>query len=543
MKSSNGSIKSIFWAVWGATTLFLQLPLINMMLDDPESLLLGTWDWRGFAFFSLLTFVLIPALAGAVLAGVARASRRAAWVLLALGCGYLLSMQINFHILQFHFMEAWWRKYALAALFTGISGAVYLFRDRTQRLLAACAAMSPLVFGFFLIQGSPTSVARQAAPEPQQAASPNHPSVFFLTFEKVVADYVLDGQGKVLDRFPNLAAFASGADFYPQTYSNCTATVYSLKTLYSGRVTTSQRDWARRPNIRDILGRDRKVVMQLDLLTNYCDPSKNICIRTIGKGGRRGIDIAAGWYKTWLLTVMPDPLEARLTLLGWHFNPWFDLWAEEEANLKPGEKICQKVGTRQLERLTEAVRRQGSTPTLYIMHNFISDEPGVKSSGLTGRHEDKRAEDLEGARENLAVFDRELGKFFQFLKEQGLYDRSLIVITADTGYDFDSRSTRGQPEIPFSRDLTRVFFALKRPGQTTGRVLPGVFRQIDVLPTLLADLGVDPRPYGFEGAPLTDPGDRGTLVERPLDFMLTSEQAGVLHYRVNNPAGSLRRVR
>lgn len=543
MKSSNGSIKGLFWAGWGATTLFLQLPLVNMMLDDPESLLLGTWDWRGFSFFSLLTFVLIPALAGAILAGVARASRRAAWILLALGCGYLLSMQINFHVLQFHFMEAGWRKYALAALFALVSGAVYRFRDQVLRLLPACAALSPLVFGFFLLQGSPASVAGQTAPEPRPAASPEHPPVFFLTFEKIVADYLLDDQGRVLDRFPNLAAFASGADFYPQTYSNCTATVYSLKTLYSGRVTTSQRDWTRRPNIRDILGRDRKVVMQMDLLTSYCNPLKNVCIRTIGEGGRRGIDIAAGWYKTWLLTVMPDPLEARLTLLGWHFNPWFDLWAGEEASLKPGEKVCQKVGTRQLERLTEAVRWQGSTPTLYIMHNFISDNPGVKASALTGRHEEERADELEGARENLAVFDRELGKFLQFLKEQGLYDRSLIVITADTGYDFDSRRVRGQEELPFSRDMTRVFFAMKRPGQPKGRVLPSTFRQVDVLPTLLAGLGIDPRPYAFEGVPVTDPEDRGTLAERPLDFMLTSEQAGVLHYRVNSPTGSLRRVR
>ncbi|MBI3318678.1 MAG: sulfatase-like hydrolase/transferase [Candidatus Omnitrophica bacterium] len=552
MKSSNVSIRNLFFGAWGVVTLFFQLPLVQMILDDTESLNLGGWDWKAFALFAGTTFLFLPTVAGLFFAAIGRISRPAAVFLLAVAAGCLFSMEINFHYLQFYFLEAAWRRYALIGMFAGVSTLICVWPAAVLRLLKTCALLSGVVFLAFLLQAGPTASHKAAlAPAPPAAPRPGDPPVFFLTFEKIAANYVMDEKGRILaDRFPNLAAFASEADYYPQAYPNATATIYGLKALYSGRALTLERDWMRQPTLRDIVGPRGKVFMLLEILTNYCDPRRHYCHRLLGREHLQGQDLIAGWYKTFLLAVMPDPWEQQLTLwwpgqskARWHFNPWFDLWAREQADLKPGEKLMVKVGAKQIDLLKRIAEEEGTAPNLYLMHNYITDEPPMTVSLFKNPSRQEYEKSLELCRKNLEPFDREIGKLVAFLKERGIYDQALIVITADHGYDPGSRYVKGESELPASADLTRVFFALKRPGQKEGRVFRSPLRQVDVLPTVLANLGIDPAPYHFQGLPVTDPSDPATLEERPLEFHLTSYQAGVLHYRLKNRDGPLRRVR
>ncbi len=532
----------LFFSAWGAVTLLFQIPLATMILEDPQSLSLGSWDWPTFCLFCVLTFVGIPLLVGLFFWAFAAISERLSSLFFSVVVSFLFSMQLNFHILQFYFLKAEWRKFALLGIFLLLAVSLYRFRKGIDRILKSCAVLSLAVFLTFAFQAAPSGQGGSYQPTFLPTSSEGTAPVFFFTFEKLCNSYLTDGQGKILDRFPNLTRFVSGADYYPRTYANCTATVYSLKTLYSGRLLSSERNWTRYPNLRDIVGAKRRVFLVLDILTDYCNPRRNICLRAVGKT-HRGLDIIVGWYKTYLLPIIPDPLEVRLTLLGWHFNPWFDLWARESASLKPGEQLQHVSGRKQFEALKEVLKKEGTAPNLYIMHNWISDGPDVKYSGFKQFSAEKYSKELEGARKNLAIFDRELGSFLEFLKQEGIYDRALIVVTSDTGYDAGARNVKGEEAIPAPPDLVSVFFALKRPGQKEGRVFRPVLRQIDVLPTLLKHLGIDPKPYRFEGTPVTDPQATFTLTEHPLDFLLTSEGVGVLHYRLEDPDGSFRKVR
>lgn len=543
MKSLKRSTdNSLFFAAWGAVTLLFQIPLVTMILEDPESLSLGSWDWPTFSLFCFLTFVAVPLTVALFFRAVAAISSRLSSLLFAVTASFFFSMQFSFHILQFYFQEAEWRRSALIGIFLVLAAALVLLRKALTPILKGCAAVSLAVFALFAFQAFPYGTGDSYRLESLPVRSEGKAPVFFFTFEKICDSYVTEGQGKILDRLPNLARLVSEADYYPQTYANCTATVYSLKTLYCGRLQGSNRNWKQNPNLRDIVGAKSRVFMVLDILTDYCNPRRHVLLRAIGKS-RRGLDIIAGWYKTYALPVIPDPLEVRLALLGWHFDPRYDMWMQENAHLKPGEQMQYVSGTRQFETLKEVVKKEGVAPNLYIMHNWITDGPEVKSSGFTNHSPEQYAKELEGARQNLTVFDRELGSFLEFLKKEGIYDRALIVVTADTGYDHEARNIKGEAEIPAPKDLVRVFFVLKRPGQKEGRVFQSVLRQIDVLPTLLTDLGIDPKPYRFEGTPVTDPQQAWTLAQRPLDFLFTSEGAAVLHYRLTQPGGPFRKVR
>ena len=546
MRFFRASTKEIFFAAFGVVTLLFQIPLTKMILDDPESLSLGTWNWTALALFCFLTFLLIPALFGLCLWVASGISRRGAVLLLAATSAFFFSMQVNYHILQFYFMEAAWRKSALMGMFLVLTAAMGIFQEGTLRLLKRCALFGPVMLVVFAMQAAPTLGGKKhpLPPAALQLQSEANVPVFFLTFEKIVSSFVADEKGQISkERLPNLAHFVSESDYYPQAYSNSTATIYSLKTLYTGRHVTRDRNWTRYPNLRDIVGVNRPVCMQLDLLTNYCNPKSNICLRSIGQSTRGGFDLIMGWYKTYFLVILPDSLEARLTLLGWHFNPWWDMWAREESQLKPGENLMYRVGSRQFEILKQAIQAQGQAPALYIMHNFISDGVSVKASSPKASSRAEYLRQVEKGRQNLAAFDREIGLFFDFLKERGLYDRSLIIITADTGCDGGLRYLRGETELPAVPEMSHVFFALKRSGQAQGRVFHSVLRQVDVLPTLLVHLGVDPQPYHFEGVPVTDPDATATLAQHPLDFFVAPERFSILRYRLTDPHGPYRRVK
>jgi arylsulfatase A-like enzyme len=100
--------------------------------------------------------------------------------------------------------------------------------------------------------------------------------------------------------------------------------------------------------------------------------------------------------------------------------------------------------------------------------------------------------------------DRELGAFLAKLKQAGLYDSSLILVTSDHGVSW-------KPEAP-GRVLTEenadmifpVPLFLKLPGQTDGRLSREDVQLMDVLPTITAVVGVRV-PWQVEGRNMLTP--------------------------------------
>ncbi len=542
--------RELFLAACGRVTLFVQLPIVKMILDDPQVLYLGAWDGKGFFVFSSITFLALPGAVALLFVLLAQCSRRAAVLALLAVASYLLVQHLHYHYLLVQYTTAAWRRYVVLGLWTLSAVVMWKGRRQTVELLKTCSVFGVAVWGWFALQASPAALA-WASHAPTAVPAPKTPMakvpVLFLTFEKIVTSYVADEEGRILaERFPNLARFVAEADYYPHAYANTGATTYSLKTLYTGRVLTVEKNWRQSPNLRDILAADRHVVMVLDTM-DYCEPSRDTCIRTIGVTGAEGLQLISGWYKTYAGTVLPARIQATLSLLGWRFDPRTTMWNREEGvSGKGGEDANamahKSVGARQLRELADAARQAGGAPNLYVMHNYITDGPGATTSVLTGRTEIEYRQDLETARANLATFDEELGTFLDTLKEAGIYHQALILMTADTGHDPKLMYVKGEAQFPSATEMSRVFLAIKRPEQTEGRVIGSVMRHIDVLPTVLEDLGIDPDPYRFQGRAVTDPSDTANLAQRPLEFVIPTASAGIIHYQLTDPDGPYRRM-
>ncbi|MGH9460226.1 MAG: sulfatase family protein, partial [Vicinamibacteria bacterium] len=102
----------------------------------------------------------------------------------------------------------------------------------------------------------------------------------------------------------------------------------------------------------------------------------------------------------------------------------------------------------------------------------------------------------------IAYLDRELGRFFDGLKEQGLYDRTLIVLTADHGESFWERELWQHSESIYQEVLhvpLIVKWPVKWPGGTrTGR-FPGLVNHLSILPTIVDQVGLEPPHHEYSG--------------------------------------------
>ncbi len=100
--------------------------------------------------------------------------------------------------------------------------------------------------------------------------------------------------------------------------------------------------------------------------------------------------------------------------------------------------------------------------------------------------------------------DDELGRFFAFLKEQGLWDSTLIVFTSDHG-DYLGDHWLGEKEL-FHECSVRIPMIIRDPSAeadtTRGQVNDKLIEGIDLAPTFLELAGGTAQPHRLEGRSL-----------------------------------------
>jgi hypothetical protein len=147
-------------------------------------------------------------------------------------------------------------------------------------------------------------------------------------------------------------------------------------------------------------------------------------------------------------------------------------------------------------------------PALYFAHVLLPHEPyEFLPSGRSymldrGRHalepNERWVDEPSTIRDvyqrhllQLAHVDNLLGRLIAKLKETGLYERSLIVVTADHGASFVPGESFKDPTASNYADILSVPLLVKSPYQSGGLIDDRNAETIDVLPTIADVLGVD----------------------------------------------------
>jgi arylsulfatase A-like enzyme len=141
-----------------------------------------------------------------------------------------------------------------------------------------------------------------------------------------------------------------------------------------------------------------------------------------------------------------------------------------------------------MEDLTRAVRARKRLPTPHERDHLISQY----DAGIT-------------------QLDASIGRFIQQLKDRGVYDNSLIIVTSDHGETFGERY-RLEHSSSVYQDQIAVPLIIKFPYSGEKRVVDTDASQVDILPTILAAVSL-PLVSGVQGADLRQIGTTG---DRPL---------------------------
>jgi hypothetical protein len=305
------------------------------------------------------------------------------------------------------------------------------------------------------------------------------PPIVFLVFDALPSPMLSSAPDRLdAQRFPNFARLARDATWYRNATTVNDSTVKSIPAMLDGRWPNN----LRHPTLRDhpanlfTLLRSHYSVVADEEGTELCPP--DVC-RT--QKARRILYLLHGGreqrFDKWVAAIRPLPKPGL-----WYMHT---LFPHEPLRYLPSGKVYAP----------------GSDPEPSLDGNESFDD-----EFLTRQAEQRHLLQLRWT-------DVLLGRLLDRLHATGLYDRALIVVTADHGMSFRRKPTPSEPyrlgQIGWRRDLTRynaqdvafVPLFVKKPDQHDGRTDDGWVRTVDILPMMLRAARVR-APHGLAGRAL-----------------------------------------
>ena len=388
-----------------------------------------------------------------------------------------------------------WLLVVLAALAGAAAAALYVRFD-AARLLLTVLAPAPLVFlALFLFSSGVSTLTFSGTPSAYAAAGerPRAP-VVMIVFDELPVNSLLDARGRVDPvRFPHFAELARGSTWFANESVVSEGTLHGVPSLLTGLYPRPgelpiYHDHPR--NLFTLLGTSARLHV-FETETHLCPPK--LC-RSSGDSleGRLG-SLYADTSVVYLHELLPDDLASGIPSVS---SGWQGFWKDGGGQADPERRFDTFLPTVRPER----------GPAIWYLHFLLPHSPwrflpdGQRyairpAPGWTGAevwNGNQAAVDQYWQRHLLQLgnADRLLGRLLARLRSTGLYDRSLLVVTADEGLSFRAGEKRRPASAANLPDISYVPLFVKLPHQQRGRVVRSATRSVDVLPTIAAAAGV-----------------------------------------------------
>jgi hypothetical protein len=337
--------------------------------------------------------------------------------------------------------------------------------------------------------------------------------IVMVVFDEFPAGALMNRNGTVdATRYPHFARLARRSTWYRNATSVSGATTIAVPAIMDGQMPGS----GRLPIASDhpgslftLLGRSYEMDVT-EPATSVC-PSE-LCGERSGEGsvGDRLWSLASDLSVVSLHQLLPERFRSHLPAVDRTFGNFRG--AGRNAPGSGPADIPADVFSDRAQKwagFVSGIREDGAKPGLHFFHaafphvpwQFLptgqryvvaGDEvPGLENENWT---DDAALVDTAAQRFKLQVgyVDRLLGSLEARLRRTGLWNRALVVVTADHGVSFRP----GQPRRGISRehpaDIANVPLFFRLPGQRRGQIDDASVRTIDIVPTIADYLGLKP---------------------------------------------------
>ena len=134
--------------------------------------------------------------------------------------------------------------------------------------------------------------------------------------------------------------------------------------------------------------------------------------------------------------------------------------------------------------MTWIARQDADDPFFLFVHYYDAHLPYEAPAGFAERFGD---DDAGRYAAELAYIDHWIGKLLEDLKKRGLYDSSLIIVTADHGEMLGEHGENGHQFFIYEPAI-KVPLIIKMPGQLAAKVVTDPVGLIDLAPTIVSAL-------------------------------------------------------
>lgn len=432
------------------------------------------------------------------------------------------------------------------ALLIGFVFSILYVRCQAARLFVT--VLSPVVLAFPLWFLSLTPVGRLVMPDAIGAQGDikieNPVPVVVVILDEFNVTALLDAEGKIDPvRFPNFSTLAAESWWFPNAVSASGHTTRAVPAILTGL--QPQPDVPLTPTVTDypqnlftLLGNHYRLNV-FESVTTLCPDT--LC-RQEGAADtlRRYAALFADVAVIYLHIITPPQLGQELPSLNAQWTGFGEalmvgvplLEGEVGSHSNGPVRKSSNRGSHLTSFLSQM--KKSSSPVLHVLHVLL---PHVTYEYLASGHHyfsertpfpEGYIEDREWIGEDpliltayqrylqqIGFLDRFLGQLRDTLETARLYDKALIILTADHGVAFQRGLSRRGVENGNASDILKVPMIVKLPGQREGRISKQLVSGIDVLPTIVDVLGVT-APWELDGrSMLSDEEPPRTEIEIP----------------------------
>jgi sulfatase-like protein len=382
-------------------------------------------------------------------------------------------------------------------------------------------APAPLVFlALFLFISGTSKLVFVSKPHVVEPRFASKTPVVLIVFDEFSPVALMDGHERIdARRYPNFAALAGDSTWFRSATTVQWLTEVAVPAVLTGILPPERGKplpiYSDHPkNIFTLLGRSYRV-RAIESITHLCPAT--LCREVRGTSVQAVPDttgsLASDAGIVYLHLLLPAPYSERIPQIS---DSWGNFGGQErretsetasQSLLPCGRNVCRFA----------SLFARSRKPTLYVLHSLLPHVPylylpsgrryGVQAPPLRGQANGRwrgRWRTLQSYQRYLLQVeytDRALGLMLQRLRATGLYNRALVIVTADHGVSYRVGQPRRRPTPGNLQDIAFVPLFVKLPHQHVGRISDTFARTIDVVPTIARTLGVR-IPWHVDGRPL-----------------------------------------